>query len=37
MLFRSVEAAKSAAFYMPAAKLGRVFMGIESQAFALAA
>ena len=32
-----LEAANSAVFYMPVAKIGRLFMDIESQAFALAA
>ncbi len=35
--FSDLEAAKSAAFYMPVAKLGRLFIDIENQAFALAA
>jgi TorA maturation chaperone TorD len=35
--FADLEAAKSAAFYMPVGKLGRTFMNIEKQAFALAA
>lgn len=35
--FSDVEAAKAATFYMPAAKLGRLFIEIENQAFALAA
>jgi TorA maturation chaperone TorD len=35
--FADVEAAKSATFYMPAAKVGRLFIEIENQAFALAA
>src|SRR3954468_15130141 len=33
--FADLEAAKSAAFYMPVAKVGRLFMEIETQAFAL--
>jgi len=35
--FADLEAAKSAAFYMPVAKLGRTFIDIETQAFALIA
>lgn len=35
--FADLEAAKSAAFYMPVAKLGRTFIDIEIQAFALIA
>ncbi len=35
--FENLEAAPSAAFYMPVGTLGRLFMSIESQAFAMAA
>jgi len=35
--FADLEAAKSAAFYMPVGKLGRTFIDIETQAFALIA
>ena len=35
--FADLEAAKSAVFYMPVAKLGRLFLDIEIQAFALIA
>jgi len=35
--FADLEAAKSATFYMPVAKLGRTFIAIETQAFALIA
>jgi TorA maturation chaperone TorD len=35
--FADLEAAKSATFYMPVGKLGRAFMDIEMQAFALLA
>lgn len=35
--FADVEAAKAAAFYMPVGKLGRAFLDIEIQAFALQA
>lgn len=35
--FADLEAAKSAAFYMPVGKLGRTFIDIEIQAFALIA
>lgn len=35
--FENLEAAPSAAFYMPVGTLGRLFMEIESQAFAMAA
>jgi TorA maturation chaperone TorD len=35
--FADLEAAKSAVFYMPVAKLGRSFLAIETQAFALIA
>ena len=35
--FEDLEAAKSAAFYMPVGTLGKLFMGIETQAFQMAA
>ncbi len=35
--FTDLEAAKSAVFYMPVGKLGRTFIDIETQAFALIA
>jgi TorA maturation chaperone TorD len=35
--FADLEAAKSAVFYMPVARLGRSFIAIETQAFALIA
>lgn len=35
--FEDLEAAKSAAFYMPVGTIGRMFMAIESQAFDMAA
>jgi TorA maturation chaperone TorD len=35
--FADLEAAKSAAFYMPVGKLGRAFLDVEIQAFALLA
>jgi TorA maturation chaperone TorD len=35
--FENLEAAASAAFYMPVGTLGRLFMAVESQAFEMAA
>jgi TorA maturation chaperone TorD len=35
--FEDLEAAKSAAFYMPVGTIGRMFVAIESQAFDMAA
>jgi len=35
--FEDLEAARSAALYMPVGMIGRVFMGIECQAFEMAA
>ena len=35
--FENLEAAPSAAFYMPVGTLGRLFMAVESQAFEMAA
>ncbi len=35
--FEDLEAAASAAFYMPVGKIGRLFMSIEAQAFEMAA
>ncbi len=35
--FEDLEAAKSAAFYMPVGRIGRLFMEIEQQAFEMAA
>ncbi len=35
--FENLEAASSAAFYMPVGTLGRLFMAVESQAFEMAA
>ncbi len=35
--FQDLEAAKSAALYMPVGTIGRLFMAVESQAFAMAA
>jgi TorA maturation chaperone TorD len=35
--FQDLEAAKSAAFYMPVGRLGRLFMDVEAQAFDMAA
>jgi len=35
--FENLEAAPSAAFYMPVGTLGRLFVAVESQAFAMAA
>ena len=35
--FEDLEAAKSAAFYMPVGTIGKLFMGIETQAFQMAA
>ncbi len=35
--FEDLEAAKSAAFYMPVGTIGKLFMGIETQAFKMAA
>ncbi len=35
--FENLEAATSAAFYMPVGTLGRLFMAVESQAFEMAA
>lgn len=35
--FENLEAAQSAAFYMPVGTLGRLFMAVESQAFEMAA
>lgn len=35
--FEDLEAAKSAAFYMPVGTIGRVFMAIEAQGFEMAA
>jgi TorA maturation chaperone TorD len=35
--FEDLEAANSAAFYMPVGTIGKLFMGIEAQAFEMAA
>jgi TorA maturation chaperone TorD len=35
--FEDLQAAKTAAFYMPVGRIGRLFMSIESQAFEMAA
>jgi len=37
IFFKDLEAAKSAALYMPVGTIGRLFMAVESQAFEMAA